>query len=513
MTRTTPAADGKAVSLWRNGQFLVVSPGDETVLQQVLRTRPWSCRASADGTLRASRRREPLYEVEAFCGDPVLRCWAGLTPAVTATLRLCGYQPTPVGGLYHGRLPLPSDLKLLASLADRPFLEHVARHDRGLIRYDAEQVDPAKLVAQVAKAWPELNLTAVVSRRDEAIRLAYQLRAANVEAFAFTAQNQPWVEKRVAVATYAGLAYNPVHPAQQDIVLALDAAEATGVHARWCLRHLERARLYALLPTHRRLSPYEADLVHALFGFQELLVPRHGHVERPVEVLWLGGQGRRLQAEPDNDLELKRHGVWRQEHRNRQVARVARALADGDPEQLKGLFPSLPDSRLPAGPRGVMVLVENVEHALALMPKLSDWSVVMSGLANLDGLHPDQRAQLEARRPAGAVSSVTRGIVTEAGLTNVQIDWSSMKVLVRADAGAGSLALPSAALTLPAVDPRARTPLLVVDLADRHHPDLRHRGVRRRRAYWESGWAAPGEDPAHLRILRFLKPRLKGGRS
>jgi hypothetical protein len=512
MTRTTPAADGKAVSLWRNGQFLVVSPGDETVLQQVLRTRPWSYRASADGTLRAGRRREPLYEVEAFCGDPVLRCWAGLTPAVTATLRLCGHPLTVVGGLYHGRLSLPTDRKVLGSMVDLPVVEHVARHDRGLVRYDADQVDPAKLVAQVARAWPEMNLTAVVSRRDEAIRLAYQLRAANVDAFAFTARTQPWVEKRVAITTYSGMAYNPVEPEWQHVVLALDAAEATAKHPAWCLQHCLRARLYGLLPTHRRPSPYEEDLVRCLFGFHEHLVPRHGYVHRPVEVLWVHGKGRPLRSDPANDLELKRHGVWRNKGRNRQVARVARALAEGDQEQLKALLPSLPHARLPAGPRDVMVLVENVEHDLALMHKLPGWPVVTSMLADLDGLHPDQRAQLEARRPAGAVSSVTRGIVTEAGLTNVQIDWTKVDVVVRADAGTGTLPLPAAALIVPAIAPRARTPLLVIDLEDRHHPDLRRRAVRRRRAYQDSAWAPPGLDPAHLRIARFIKARLKGGR-
>jgi hypothetical protein len=511
MTIVTPASGGRTVSVWRDGQFLVVSPGDEAVLQRVLRTRPWSCRASEDGTLRSGRRREPLYELVPFAREQVLKCWAGLTPAVTGTLRLCGYRPAIVGGLFHGRLPLPADKNLLDSLADRVLIEYVARHDRGLVRYDAHQVEPAKLVAQVARAWPDLNLTAAVSRRDEAIRLAYQLRAANVDAFAFTARNQPWVEKRVAVATYAGLAYNPVHPARQDVVLALDAAEATGLHPRWCLRHLERARLYGLQPANRPLSPYEEDLVRALFGFQELLVPRHGHVGRPVEVLWTEGQGRRLGAEPANDLDLKRHAVWRQDARNRQVARVARALAGGDPEQLKALLPSLPGARRTAGPSRVLVLVEGVEHALALMTKLPGWPVVTSGLADLDGLQPDQRADLEARRPTWAADPISRGIVTDTGLQSVNIHWSGVDVLVRADGGTGSLSLPAAALTVPAVDPRARTPLLVVDLADRHHPDLRQRAVRRRRAYVGSGWARPGLDPAVFRTIQFVKRRLKGG--
>jgi hypothetical protein len=512
MARATPAADGKTVSVWRDGQFLVVSPGDEAVLQQVLRTRPWSCRASADGTLRSGRRREPLYELQPFAHEQILKCWAGLTPAVTATLRLCGYQVTMVGGLYNGRLPLPTDKNVLDSLVDLPVVEYVARHDRGLVRYDADQVEPAKLVAQVARAWPQLNLTTVVTRRDDAMRLAYQLRAAHVDAFAFTARNQPWLEKRVAVTTYSGLAYNPVEPEWQHVVLALDAAEATGKHPAWCLQHCLRARLYGLLPTHRRLSPYEEDLVRALFGFQELLVPRHGHVGRPVEVLWVEGKGRPLRSDPANDLELKRFGVWLNEGRNRQVARVARALADDDPEQRKALLPSLPDTRLTAGPSRVLVLVDGVEHALTLMAKLPGWPVVTSGVADLDGLRPDQRAYLEARRPNGAVGSVTHGIVTEAGLNNVQIDWTGIGVIVRADAGTGSLPLPAAALTVPAVDPRARTPLLVVDLADRHHPDLRRRAVRRRRAYVESGWARPGQTPDHLRLLQFLSPRLKGGR-
>jgi len=401
---------------------------------------------------------------------------------------------------------------------DRPFLEHIAHHDRGLVRYHGDHVQPARLIAQVARAWPELNLTAVTACRDEVYALVRQLRAQGIDAFGFTPRNQPLVETRVAVTTYSGMAYNPVEPEKQDIVIALDAAEATAKHPLWCLGHLDRARLYGLVDMRKYLSRHEDDLVRCLFGFEEVVVPGHGQQHRHVEVLWGQGEGRRLQHDPANNMVSKRYGLWHNETRNRHVARIARAFAAGDKETLAKMFPTKVLSLLPTGPSRIFLLVENVEHALAVMPKLPDWPVIASGLVNLEGLEAQQRADLEGRlvsRMAATSSTLPCAIVTQAGLRTAFMPLKDMDVLLRADGGIGLPALPEAALVHPTTE-HGLQPLLVVDVDDSHHPDLQRSARRRQRAYDADGWPPLGQTVAFRRGLEHWKRHLglhqKGGR-
>jgi hypothetical protein len=404
---------------------------------------------------------------------------------------------------------MPAEADVVNKLKDLGALRFVAEYDHGLIKYNADRVHPVDLFAQIARAWPRWNVTLVTGNREAVIGIAKSLRVAGLDVFGFTARNQPCVEKRVAVATYAGMANNPASPDKQNIVVVLDVAEATSKQARWCRQHLERARLYGLLATQRHLSPYEADLVRSLFGFRATLVPQHGRVLRPVEVLWVPGQGRPPQHEPESILQLKRHGVWNNEARNRQVARIAREFVSGALEQVQKLLPSAAACRQPMRPSGMLVMVDNVEHAVKLMPKLPGWPVVLSGLANLDGLPAEQRAELDRRRQGEFVPHGC-GIVTEAGLGHSTLLWPLVGVVIRADAGTGLPAIPNDALLVPACE-TAPAPLLVVDLDDRHHPELRRRAQQRRRAYLELGWLPPGQDAARYRIVQFLRSRLKGG--
>ena len=500
------AAVAGPISVWREGQFLYVDPPGDGVLRGLLRTTAWSCRPTQDGAVRAGRRLEPLYEVEQCGGRAVLKCWAGLTPVVLAVLKLERREPKTVSALFHTELPQPA-----GSLTDHAVLDFLGRHDRGLIRYHRGAVEPARLVAQVARAWPDRTVTAVVARRDDAAVAVKQLRASGLDAFAFTARNQPVVETRVAVATYDGMAYMPVAAQMLDIVVALDAVEALGDRPRWCLQHLDRARLYGLLDANRLPSPCEQDLLHCLFGFEAVQLPRPGLVMRPVEVAWVQGQGRRLRSEPTDVLELKHYAVWNQDERNRQVARLARAAAAGGVEDLAAMLPKAAPAALPAGPRRVLVLVENVEHALILMNKLPHWPVFTSGLRNLDGLSTMQAAALETRRFGPESAPPPVGIVTQAGLRSCDTPLCQTDVLIRADGGVGLPGLPPSALVRPAHE-ASRGPLLAIDFDDGHHPELRRRVQQRRHAYLEAGWPAPGRDGAFMRIKQFLLTRPEGGR-
>jgi hypothetical protein len=501
MATIVSSTSAPTVTLRREGQFLYVSPPNIDLLRPVLQTSALFCRPD---TLRVGRRREMLFEVESHGGEPALRCWAGHTPVVRTVLSLAGVQVQVKGGLFHPPLPPPAPKTSSRPPTDRAVLEFVQNHDRGLVRYGADQVSPSCLIAQMAKAWPGRHFTVAVSRKEVAYQLADELRTFGLNVVALTSGHHPLVDNQVAVSTYTAMSSNVTEPEWQDVVIALDAAEATAKNSTWCLEHVQRARLYGFLDVRRRLSPYDVDLVRSLFGFEELVIPRHGHRVRPVEVIWAPGDGRAISA-PKNELGLKRYGVWRNDARNRQVSRLARALAAGCRDEVVRLLPSLPSNYVLPSPCRVLVLAENVEHASALLNKLPDWKVAFGGLAHLEGLPAEQVTKLREQRLDHNDEKVTPNnvIVTEAGLQNVNLHPASCAVLVRADAGLGLPALPVDFLY--ESSDRPLTPLLVVDLDDRHHPALEQRSQRRQRAYGQAQWFSPARKAANTRVAAFLE--------
>ena len=67
---------------------------------------------------------------------------------------------------------------------------------------------------------------------------------------------------------------------------------------------------------------------------------------------------------------------------------MARALADGDPTQLRQLLPGLPADGKNNQPRSVLVLCANVEQAVNISQLLPDWPLLLGRDANLIGLPP-----------------------------------------------------------------------------------------------------------------------------
>ena len=173
-----------------------------------------------------------------------------------------------------------------------------------------------------------------------------------------------------------GLGADGVDLHRRDIVIVLDAPEALGRYARLALTGAPQARLYGLLDRSRRLAPYDGDRVLALFGLDEVVIPRHGCVERPVEVVTVRVTGGPAVAPGDDVVALKRRAVWLNPVRNRRLARLAGALAQGDLGRVAAESPALA-ARLGDGAESrVVVLVENVEHALALAERLPGWPIV-----------------------------------------------------------------------------------------------------------------------------------------
>jgi len=77
-------------------------------------------------------------------------------------------------------------------------------------------------LAPIAKAWPDKNIAFVADTRKMVFDMTNALCKEGIEAFGFTAQKEIMVDTKVAVTTFAGLAFAPVEPQKQDIVVVLD---------------------------------------------------------------------------------------------------------------------------------------------------------------------------------------------------------------------------------------------------------------------------------------------------
>jgi hypothetical protein len=493
------APAGGTVTLRRLGRSVRVEPVPPAVLAALRSAARVPARAP-DGCVRVLPAPIPLHDVRDGPEGPVLIFPAGLEPVVRAALRDAGHRIC-IEGRPLPALP-PPDVTRLASFGvlDPALLAAVHGHPRALVRHDPAAVDPARLVAQVALAWPGKKVAAVVREIPEARGLRDELRRFGLDARAVSGKNEPPAVGQVVVATPMGLGHTPVAVEWLDVVVVVDALAATGKRPMECLSHAWRARMYGLLPAGARPSPLERDLLACLFGFAEVRVPGHGCRERPVQTalsLIEGGPELPLSG---SGVRLKRRGLWHNGLRNRRAARLAAAFRENNRERIRELLGD-PLAALPAAP-GVLVLVENVEHALALAGRLPGWAVRTGPDVHGGGLSAEQAAHLHPH-PDPFAAGPFHAIVTAAALPGV--DLTRVGVLVRADGGTGLPPLGPAQLVEP--DEGPARPLLLIDLHDRHHPALRRQTRRRQDAYADRGWFAPGVDPVQARAERFLADR------
>lgn len=490
--------------IYRAGQAREIQPACGS-LRRTLRTVAHVAASRADEPLNVFAVPIPLYGQVEVIGEPGLVCWAGWEPVVRRLLLAEGYEVETIGS---PRRPLPRPaLGRLQRLGfiDHSLLDCVRKQERALIRYAANFVHPVHLIAQVALAWPKQKIAAIATRIDEGRQIRDRLRGYGISAVAVNSDNAPPEVGTVAVCTPVGLAHLPVQVEWLNIVIVLDAEEITSKVGMECIAHAARARLFGLLEAEVRPAPLERDFMTSLFGFQELLIPRHGHRQRGVQVLRYPIRGGpRLPTNLDI-VTAKRLGLWHHALRNRKIAQMASAFRENRMDSIAKMFGHRASS-LESSPRdGVVVLVENIELALAIGRRLPDWPILTGLEICKDGLTVEQVKKLRAVCPFGEPNPLY-AIMTAASLG--ALDLSAIDVLVRADGGVGLPPLYQQALAEPATN--APRPLLLLDLYDHHHPLLRRWSRWRQEAYAERDWFAPGVDPVQARIEQFLASRRNG---
>ena len=394
---------------------------------------------------------------ELLLGPAETRLNAGLTLAVCRLLHHAGYVHAELGrsSPWPAKLPAPDEAGVRwRGPCDAEMLAFVGAWDRGLIRYDGRgAVEAAWIIAQIALAYPQAKIAVMAASTSAGFRLRSQISrwVCGVVMMKDDSGEERRVG-RVVVGTPSGLGHNSVELNKRDILIVPRAWEVLQNHFQLALGGVDpNFRLFGLVPSGYKFSPYEFDLTVAAFGFQEVFIPRHGYVQRPVRTVWLPVDGGPQVAHDASVLTLKRLGVWQHPVRSRRVAQVARAISHQD---LSWLRKCLPDAatfvELFSPCRGV-VLVESVEHALALAARLPEWPVIVGDDVIEYGLDPNQRQLLAQRR---ALPNATGPVIaTVDGMSRPgALDLNTVDVLVWAGAGARLAAAARRPVDLP---PRA----------------------------------------------------------
>lgn len=436
---------------------------------------------------------------------------AGLAPVLGYLGRAAGLDVVGVREVGSGprSLPAPEAMTISDTCPPPPhdpgLLEFIRGCEHGVVMYGKGRVEPARLVAQIGLAFPTATVAVAAATNGEVEKVSGQIRRWLPGVATATADRCPADVGPVVVATYYGLAHAQVEVEKRDIVIALDARQAIGDRGMLALSAARRARLFGLLPLGATLAPWDRDRITCVFGLEELAIPRHGYKERAVGVACLpitGGPGL-----PGNMslVDLKRRGIWGHPVRNRRIARLAEAMKTGNRDWMVNHASAVATYSNRLGLHGVRVVVETVEHALALAAVMPGWPILTGRHVAEQGLSGGQRRLLAERR-AGSVWA-DHGIVTAGGLE--ELDLSAVDGVIWAGAGLGPAPLPERGLECRQGEEQ---PLLLVDFADRHHPVLRRWARSRQRAYIEQGWFPAGMDALVARVKRFLSER-PGGRS
>jgi len=289
------------------------------------------------------------------------------------------------------------------------------------------------------------------------------------------------------VATYDQLGRVEAHLHCLDLFIFPDALTALGKVARSWLTpgyspdHYRVPRMIGLVPADGHLALADKIGLVELFGPVTMTISAHGAVERQVEVMPVNFTCGKA-CWDSRAVTRKRCNLWRNPRRNRRIARGARSLLAGDRAGVLAAFPRLsnvPGLLLPAR---VLVAVENMEHAEHVKAELPDWPV-----------------------DEPAAGWVVHEIATFDGLRSRPLD--DVDVIVRADGGTGLLPLAPFALASPSSAP-AR-PLVVVDVLDRNHPELRRAVHSRAQAYVEAGWRPAGCDAIGFVLFTLFPERAR----
>lgn len=462
--------------------------GDYEDLVRLLTTRRVDSRPDEFGTVHLEKVAVPLI------GDASDVPNLGLAPIISRYLSLRGRLRENRAESPRILLAPPVRSPLIKGLpaGDDGLLDFIHDNSLGIVRL-GDSVDLARLVAEICAANPRATFGILSQSRKRLRELKPQLVKLGVDLRATGRTCYGDVVTRVFVGTFFDLDddFNKRH-----LFIALDAIEAIAYLAEFPLMAPDvRFRLIGFLNEHSNPSPYESDRLMATFGPALYHLPRHGFENVEVAVAWLEINSPRLEeAQPPK---VFRWGYWQHRARNRRIAKLAMALAAGDQSRIARLAPRAELHHFPQSPPRVAVLVEAIDHAIALAEVLPGWPIWTRPKLDDIFLNEQERQLLRRRSCQWTRPNIC---IVPGWIPNTE----HFDVVIWAGGGRVS---PLVVQRPPICPVNLHRRLLVVDVIDRHHPMLYRWSRSRLEAYQQINWFAPGISMRDGRIDRFLRER------
>lgn len=283
---------------------------------------------------------------------------------------------------------------------------------------------------------------------------------------------------RVVCGTFTALDHGD--PADWDVVIFLDAAEAVAAAVHDVRANYGRHRLYALADPRRARSPkaellYETLAGPAIYSISPTIAP----AAMTVMLATYGAPSRQLLDDP---REAKQQ-LWADPARNRAIADVATALADGDAGTLwqHEMFLDAEAALLsmPAGGGLVVVIVESIEHAEQLAAQLPGWQIWHRRPGPEGQVMPGHVAGVGLGLPTRLIATIAAAAVCPC---------IGVQVIVMASGGRWP--------QVPVGVAQPRGSRTIVDFADESHPGLLADTHARIRVYQDLGYCI--HAPARL---------------
>lgn len=490
MTRSIQTND-ECVRLEYYGQVLSLPDEGSNLAEQLAYHRLLPLEET-DGTIRIVRSSESML-------SPVLpRANLGLREVVIAqALRQDRSLEHRRRTRAYPTLPQPVEIQ---PIAGRPISTHVNQFvhqfDRGVILIGTG-VEQCAILAELVTAFPFQGFAILTATHRQSRNVQNELRKLSIGCQRFPNRSHNQSGERVVVGAFDSLRDRAVEIEKREILIAFDAHQALAEAAQQLLTQPDVCgRLFGFLREGTHLSPLKDDQLVATFGFDQVAVPAHGFCFVHVDAVFaeyrasMGVKGKKA-------VTIKRRGIWKDGHRNRNVTKLARALTEGDREALSRLLPEHETQLALNQPRRVALLTDSVEHVAGLAHRLRHWPI------RLDRDYFD--AELPAHEQRLLARGMSRWITGEALIATPQglfeVPPGTFDVVIWAGSGSGFPPIPWSHLVCPDSKPRR---LLLIDVRDRHHPQLRRWSQQRRDLYSEVGWMDLGMNRTLARICRFL---------
>jgi len=414
------------VELRRGGQGLIIRPQVPELMLLITTNHHVAVDNDKHGICIQQQELSLVWPSE-WIEEPVLETFAGSEPQIKNALERLGYH-VRLTGQRPAALPKPLLPKSGEPQPDIAVLDFVRNNERGVIRYDPAKVHIERLIAQIAEAFPKQRILIVARRQNDVRRMCTFLRDSGTDAGQFIPNFEHRGHERVTVTTYLGVSVQS--QAQfRDIVFYLNPAESMGWLGISGLGHLHRARLFGLMPYGLDPPSPVRDFISAVFGQETVFIPKDGWIARDVQVVFVPARVSDVGIKEEDELAVRRRAIWHHPVRNRRIADLAKMLMIGSTAKLKKEIPGFAKLVFNGEGGRVGVLVDSVEHGLALRrhlgwPLMSHEGVCANGLSMSDA----KRLNSIVSDPCSVYGNV---IVTAAAMPQSGI----FDIIIRADAG------------------------------------------------------------------------------